>query len=70
MANALLNYEVWVLLGANSVYILRPEMHGKHSFISEASLWTQDYSGRITPDDIMFGATKISLQNMETVYII
>jgi hypothetical protein len=34
--------EVWVLQGANSVYILRPEYHGQHSFIGEASLWEKD----------------------------
>jgi hypothetical protein len=51
-----LNDQVWVLYGANDVYVLREENNdNKYSLVGEASVWERGDDGVLNESNIMYG---------------
>jgi hypothetical protein len=55
-STAHINDQLWVLYGANSVYVLREERHeNEYSLVGEASVWERGNDGVLNESNIMYG---------------
>jgi hypothetical protein len=51
-----INDQLWVLYGANNVYVLREEHdENEYSLVGEASVWERDDDGVLNESNIMYG---------------